>query len=248
MCYHKSQTAKYEKLAEYYSVSYSRELDEAYKPRFHENGFDFLATPVLTAGKPDDLQMFHWGMIPFWVKDLPSALRLRTSTLNCISEEMFDKPSFRDAVREGKRCLIPCTGFYEWRWMDEKGKTKIPYYIRLKDQPLFSLAGLYSRWNDRQTGQSMYTYTVLTTRANELMREIHNSKQRMPVIIPRAYEKDWLNRTLIQDDVLAFCQPLDTSLMTAHTISKLITTKGADTNVEDVLRGMTMRRSIQGNG
>jgi putative SOS response-associated peptidase YedK len=236
MCYHKSQTAKYEKLAEYYSVSYSKELEEIYKPRYHENGFDFLATPVLTAGRPDDLQMFHWGLIPFWVKDLPSALKLRTSTLNCISEEMFDKASFRDAVKEGKRCLIPCTGFYEWRWMDEKGKTKIPYYIHLKDQSLFSLAGLYSRWKDKQTEQSVYTYTVLTTSANSLMKEIHNSKQRMPVIIPRAYEKDWLNRDLTKDDVMAFCQPLDTDLMEAHTISKLITTKGADTNVEDVMR------------
>jgi putative SOS response-associated peptidase YedK len=236
MCYHKSQTAKYEQLAEYYSASYSKELDEIYQPRYHENGFDFLATPIVTTGKPTDLQLFHWGLIPFWVKDLPSALRLRTSTLNCISEEMFDKPAFRDAVKEGKRCLIPCTGFYEWRWMDEKGKLKIPYYIKLKNQPLFSLAGLYSRWKDKQTEQLVYSYTVLTTEANELMSEIHNSKKRMPVIIPREYEKDWLNRDLTQDDVLAFCKPFDTQEMTSHTISKLITTKGADTNVEDVLK------------
>ena len=235
MCYHKSQTAKYEELAAYYAVSYSKDLDEAYQPRFHENGFDYLATPVLTAGKPDDLQMFHWGLIPLWVKDLPSALRMRTSTLNCISEEMFDKPAFRDAVKEGKRCLIPCTGFYEWRWMDEKGKLKIPHYISVKDQPLFSLAGLYSRWKDKNTEQWTYTYTVLTTAANDLMREIHNSKQRMPVIIPREYEKDWLNRDLTTDDVKAFCQPFDTTRMKAHTISKLITTKGADTNVAGVM-------------
>jgi putative SOS response-associated peptidase YedK len=236
MCYHKSQTAKYEKLAEYYSVSYSRELDEIYKPRFHENGFDYLATPVLTTGKPDDLQLFNWGLIPFWVKDLPGALRLRASTLNCISEEMFEKPSFRDAAREGKRCLIPCSGFYEWKWLDEKGKAKIPWYIRMKDQPLFSLGGLYSRWKDRNTEQTIFSYTVLTTEANELMSEIHNSKKRMPVIIPREYEKDWLNRNLTEDDVKAFCKPVSSELMTAHTVSKLITTKGADTNVEKVMK------------
>lgn len=236
MCYHKSQTAKYEELASYYAVSYSKELAESYQPRFHENGFDFLPTPVLTAGKPDDLQMFHWGLIPYWVKDLPSALKIRTSTLNCISEEMFEKPAFRDAVKEGKRCLIPCTGFYEWRWMDEKGKMKIPYYIQVKDQPLFSLAGLYARWKDKQTDQWTYSYTVLTTAANDIMREIHNSKQRMPVIIPREYEKDWLNRNLTPDDVKAFCQPFDTNRMKAHTISKLITTKGADTNVTEVMQ------------
>jgi putative SOS response-associated peptidase YedK len=236
MCYHKSQTAKYEQLAEYYSVSYSKEMAEIYKPRYHENGFDFLPTPLLTTGKPDDLRLFNWGLIPYWVKDLPSALKLRTSTLNCISEEMYDKPSFRDAAKEGKRCLIPCTGFYEWKWLDEKGKTKIPYYIHVKDQPLFSLGGLYSRWKDPQTGQITYSYTVLTTKANELMSEIHNSKKRMPVIVAREYEKDWLNPNLTADDVMAFCEPFDTNMLAAHTISKLITTRGADTNVDEVMK------------
>lgn len=236
MCYHKSQTASYEKLAAYYSVHYSQELAGIYKPRFHENGFDYLETPVLSSGKATELQMFNWGLIPYWVKDLSSALRIRSSTLNCISEEMFDKPSFRDSAKEGKRCLIPCTGFYEWRWMDEKGKSKIPYFVSLKDQPLFSLAGLYSKWKDNTNGQSIYSYTILTTRANELMQQIHNSKMRMPVILPREFEKDWLNQNLSQEDVNAFCQPYDTSKMKAHTISKLITTKGADTNIEEVMK------------
>lgn len=235
MCYHKSLTAKHEQLAEYYAASYTDVVAETYQPRFHENGFDFLPTPIVTAGRPNELQMFHWGMVPFWVKDLPSAQKLRVSTLNCISEEMYDKPAFRDAVKEGKRCLIPCTGFMEWRWLDEKGKTKIPYYIQLAEQPLFSLAGLYSRWKNRETEQYYYSYTVLTTKANRLMDEIHNSKHRMPVILPREFEKDWLNPNLTKDDVIALCQPLDDGKMKAHTISKLITTKGADTNVAEVL-------------
>lgn len=235
MCYHKSLTTKYEQLAEYYSVAYSNVVAETYTPRFHENGFDFFPSPIVTAGKPNELQMFQWGLVPFWTKDLPTAQKLRISTLNCISEEMFEKPAFRDAVKDGKRCLIPCTGFMEWKWIDEKGKTKIPYFIGLKDQPLFSLAGLYSHWKNKETDQYYHSYTVLTTKANAMMDEIHNSKHRMPVILPRDYEKDWLNPNLTKDDVLALCQPLDPGLMKAHTISKLITTKGADTNVAEVL-------------
>jgi putative SOS response-associated peptidase YedK len=235
MCYHKSLTTKLDKLAEYYSCSYDKVLDEIYSPRYHENGFDFHEGPVLTTGKPAELQMFHWGLVPYWVKDFPSAARIRTSTLNCISEEMFEKPSFRDAAKEGKRCLIPCTGFYEWRWIDEKGKTKIPYYIYVKDQPLFSIGGLYSKWKDRDRDSNYFSYTVLTTKANKLMSEIHNSKQRMPVIIPREYEKDWLNPNLTNEDVLALCQPIDDSKLETHTISKLITTKGAETNVKGVM-------------
>ncbi|HYG03010.1 MAG TPA: SOS response-associated peptidase [Chryseosolibacter sp.] len=237
MCYHKAQTKNFEELASHYAATFQKDdLEEPYQPRYHENGFDFLPTPVLTAAKPDELRMYNWGFIPFWVKDLQSGLRLRIQTLNCISEEMFDKASFKDAAKAGQRCLIPCTGFYEWRWMDEKGKTKIPYHIKLKEHELFSLAGLFSKWKDRSTEQSYYTYTVLTTKANGLMSQIHNSKMRMPVIISRQYEKDWLNQHLTKDDVLAFCQPIDDAMMHAHPISKLITTKGADTNVPDVMK------------
>jgi putative SOS response-associated peptidase YedK len=235
MCYHKSLTAKYEQLAEYYSASYSKIVEELYAVRFHENGFDYLPGPVITAGKPGEIQMFHWGLVPFWVKDLPSATRLKVSTLNCISEEMFEKPSYRDAANEGKRCLIPCSGFFEWRWLDEKGKTKIPYYIRLKDQPIFSIGGLYSRWMNKENGQPYYSYTVLTTTANQMMSTIHNSKKRMPVILPHEYEKDWLNPTLTKEDVLPFCQPIDDALMASHTISKKITSRKDETNVPEIL-------------
>jgi len=235
MCYHKSLTAKYEQIVEYYSTTYSKLVEDLYSIRFHENGFDFLPGPVVTAGKPSDIQMFHWGLVPFWVKDAAGATRLKTSTLNCISEEMYDKPSFRDAANEGKRCLIPCSGFFEWRWLDEKGKTKIPYFVHLKDQPIFSIAGLYSRWVNRATDERYYSYTVLTTKANGMMSTIHNSKLRMPVILPREYEKDWLNPNLTKEDVLALCQPIDDKFMTAHTISRRITSKKEETNVPQVL-------------
>lgn len=210
-------------------------MEELYSIRFHENGFDFLPGPVVSAGKPTDIQLFHWGLVPFWVKDLAAATRLKSSTLNCISEEMYEKPSYRDAAAEGKRCLIPCTGFFEWRWLDEKGKRKIPYYIHLKEQPVFSIAGLCSRWINRETDERYYSYTVLTTKANGMMSTIHNSKQRMPVILPREYEKDWLNPNLTTEDVLALCQPIDDMLMTAHTISRRIASRTEETNVPQVL-------------
>lgn len=237
MCYHKSQKQEVSVLADYYSVEYQEILKEIYSPIYHENGFDFKPGPVVTAGKPKELQLFNWGLLPFWVKDLPSGLKLRTQTLNCISEEMYDKASFKDAAKEGKRCLIPCTGFYEWRWADpeDKKSKKYPYFINIPDQPIFSIAGLYSKWKDRAAGTEYFTYTVLTTKANGFMSKIHNTKQRMPVIIPRQYEKDWLNPNLTKDDVMALCQPIKDETMDAYTISKLITTKGEDTNVEKVL-------------
>jgi putative SOS response-associated peptidase YedK len=204
--------------------------------RFHENGFDFLPTPIITAGAPEEFKFFRWGLIPFYMSDRAKAMALRVSTLNCISEEMYDKPSFKEAAKNAQRCLIPVSGFYEWRWLDEKGKAKIPYYVSLKERHVYSMAGLYSRWKDKATDQYYYTYTVLTTRANPMMEYVHNNKKRMPVIIPGEFEKDWLNKDLSKDDVLALCQPFKNDSMKAHTVSKLITTKNADTNVDEVLR------------
>lgn len=235
MCYHKSIINSIDYLADYYSVSYSNELAERYTPHYHENGFDFLPSPIVSLKDPGEFQLMNWGLIPWWVKSLQDGMKLRIQTLNCISEEMFDKPSFRDAANDGQRCLIPCSGFFEWRWLDEKGKMKVPYYIKVQDQPLFSIAGLYSTWKDRQTDLEYRTYTVLTTKANPYMEKIHNSKKRMPVILPRAYEKDWLNPNLNKEDVLALCQPVEQNFMKGYTISKLITSKKEETDVPKVL-------------
>jgi putative SOS response-associated peptidase YedK len=203
--------------------------------RYHENGFDFLPSAIITAGAPEQFKLFRWGLIPYFMKDQAKAMQLRVSTLNCISEEMYDKSSFKDAAKNAQRCLIPTTGFFEWRWLDEKGKNKVPYYVSLKGQKIVSMAGLYSRWKDYTTNQYYYSYTVLTTVANPLMEYVHNNKKRMPVLIPKEFEKDWLNKNLSKEDVLALCRPFDRDGMKANTVSKLITTKQADTNVEEVL-------------
>jgi putative SOS response-associated peptidase YedK len=235
MCYHKSLTAKLPAIAAYYEAEYNDAVNEQYKIAYHENGFDYKPSPIVTAEAPKELKLYNWGFVPWFTKTEQDALQIRLRTLNCISEEMFEKASFRDAVKEGRRCLIPCTGFYEWRWLDPKGKTKIPYYIHLEPE-LFSLAGLYSTWRDKVTGKEMNTYTVLTNKANVFMSKIHNSKDRMPVIIPRQYEKDFLNPDLSKEDVFALCSVFQDSQMKAHTISKLITSKKEETDVPEVMK------------
>lgn len=241
MCYHDSKDFKNEDLEVYYDYKriYGDLAEEEFEKQwgngyYHENGFDFHPSPVLV--DKETIGLFNWGLIPWFTKSMEDARMLRSKTLNCISEEMFEKPSYRDSVKDGKRCLIPMTGFFEWKWQDSKGKEKTPYYIHLKGQKIFSVAGLYSTWHDKATGTDHNTYTVLTTKANPLMEEIHNSKKRMPVIIPREYEKDWLSLNLSKEDVLALCQPFDSSKMDAYPISKLITSRKEDSNVPQVLQ------------
>jgi len=213
--------------------------------RFHENGFDYLPTPILTAGDPDKFKLFRWGLIPNYMTDKEKAMVLRTQTLNCISEEMYEKPSFRDAIKNAQRCLIPVTGFFEWHWLDEKGTVKIPYYVTFRDQQIRSMAGLYSRWKDKETNEYYYSYTVLTTRANAILEYVHNNKKRMPVFIAKEDEKTWLNKDLSQKDVLELCQPLQDPSMRAYTISKLLTTKNIVTNVPEVLSPMNYNVAME---
>ena len=224
----------------YYSAEYSGEVegmtqgDGQWEPAFHINAFDFGAAPVITSREPDKIKLFHWGLIPHRTKDLQSALTVRQQTLMERSEEMYEKFSYKDLVKGGKRCLIPTSGYFEHRWLEEKGKTKIPYYLFLKQQPIFSVGGLYSRWTDPVTGKDYFTYTVCTTKANELAATIHNSGQRMPVILPtKEAERAWLDPTLTDQDVLALCQPINTNLMDAYTVSRVITSKNP--NVPEAL-------------
>lgn len=121
----------------------------------------------------------HWGLIPPWTKSLNSDLKL----INARAETLTEKPSFRNAF-ERKRCLIPATGFFEWQ---KNGQDKQAYHIHLPEQSLFAFAGLWEHWSDNQ--QSIYSCTIITTAANQLMQNIHH---RMPVIIAPQHYQDWL--------------------------------------------------------
>lgn len=218
--------------------------DSTYE-RWYENAFDYFPTHVVTAGEPDKFKLFRWGLIPFFQKDPQKAMEARLNTVNCISEEMWEKPSFRDAIKNGQRCLIPVKGFFEWRWLDEKGTIKVPYYVTFRDQKIRSMAGLYSRWKNPETGEYYYSYTILTCPANSILEYVHNSKKRMPVFIEKENEKDWLNRDLTKDGIMDLCKPYQDTSMRAYTISKLLTTRNVNLNVPEVWAPFNYNTAIQ---
>jgi len=212
--------------------------------RYYENGFDYFPTHILTAGEPDKFKMFRWGLVPFFQKEQEKAMKDRLNTLNCIHEEMWEKPSFREAIKNGQRCLIPVKGFFEWRWLDDAGTIKVPYYVTFRDQKIRSMAGLYSRWKNPQTGEYYYSYTVLTCPANTILEYVHNSKKRMPVFIDKENEKDWLNRDLNKGDIMDLCKPYQDPSMRAYTISKMLTTRNINLNTPEVLAPFNYNTAI----
>ncbi|WP_255481298.1 SOS response-associated peptidase [Pontibacter sp. Tf4] len=137
--------------------------------------------PVVTGAKPDELQFFSWGLVPHWFTDLNS----RSKPINARAETLLDKPSFRELITS-KRCLVPANGFYEWR---NTTAGKIPYRFLLQSEALFSFAGLWDTWADKQTGKVLNTFTIISTQAYELVKPTHD---RMPVVLYPEMEDTWL--------------------------------------------------------
>lgn len=168
------------------------------------NAFSYPKTPVITHAQPEWIQNFQWGLIPAWAQDE----KIQSMTLNARIETIADKPTFKSVLQN--RCLIISNGFYEWQWLDAKGKKKQKYFIHLPHQELFAFAGLWSEWIHPQTGEVLSTYSILTGAANELMAKIHNTKKRMPLIVAAGKEIDWLHGHLICDNDALVAHPEST--------------------------------------
>ena len=160
------------------------------------SGFSFPRTPVIANSNTEMIQLYTWGLIPSWAKNKD----IQKNTLNARIETVAEKPAFRNSVKN--RCLVLVDGFYEWKWLDEKGKAKQKYLISVPGEQPFALAGIWSAWVDRGTSEIMNTYSIVTTEANDLMAEIHNTKKRMPVILTPENEKGWLLGVDVRDFAL----------------------------------------------
>lgn len=186
MCYHTKQTQEENKVKRRFAATMMYPEQAGLLTSSHWNGYDFPRTPVITNEAPSQIQFYHWGLIPTWANDES----IRMSTLNAKIETLDEKPSFQE--HETHRCLVLADGFYEWQWLDAKGKKKQKYEVGLKEGSLFAFAGLWSAWTDPASGEQIHSYSIVTTEAQRVMREIHNSKLRMPVILQPEQEKAWL--------------------------------------------------------
>ncbi len=180
--------------------------------QYHVNAFNYPKYPIITTS--NEIQVFNWGLIPFWVKSEKEAEEIRKMTLNARADTIFEKPSFRESIMK-KRCIVPSTGYFEWR---HEGIKKIPYFIYLKDEPIFSMAGIYDRWLDKETGEEYNTFSVITTDTNPLTDYIHNTKHRMPAILSKEDEERWINPDLTKTDIESLLKPFNANRMDAYQI------------------------------
>ena len=134
--------------------------------------------------------------------------------INSRIESILEKPAFRNAVNK-RRCLVPFDGFYEWQ---KTPNGKIPYRIILKDKGIFSIAGIWERWQSPE-GEAVHSFSVVTQAPNKLMESIHD---RMPAILLPDQERTWLDPDIPAEEVLKMIAPFPDKLLEAYTVSKKV--------------------------
>lgn len=196
------------------------------------NGFERPKMPVVSTANPHNISFYQWGLIPNTITTPDEAKRFVGSynTLNAKIESAIDSKIYSDPIL-GKRCLVLSSGFYEWRHV--KGM-KIPYYISLKDQEIFAFAGIWDSWKD-SADNIFFTFSILTTKANELMAKIHNTKKRMPVILEIDKAEQWLSEKLNEDDLKQYHQPIDQKRLNAYTIKQFLPLKQPADTIPGIL-------------
>lgn len=169
--------------------------------------------PILLDDGGVRMALHHWGLVPEWAPDPSIGNRL----INARGESLAEKRAFRDAFRQ-RRCLVIADGFYEWHEV-EKGKPKVPYYIRMRNEEPFTFAGLWSRWK-RRSGGELLTCTIVTQDSNELIGRIH---PRMPAIIPPEKRAEWMdpgNRDV--EALLGLLAPYDAERMEMYEVTRYV--------------------------
>jgi putative SOS response-associated peptidase YedK len=183
----------------------------AYPPEIHPryNVAPMQQVPIVRQNAQGirELAQVRWGLVPRWAKDPSIGARM----INARAETLTTRDAFRNAFAR-HRCLVPVTGFYEWR-RTRSGRS--PMHIGMRDGRPFGLAGLYERWLTPE-GEVLDTCTVITIAACESLRDV---RDRMPVIVPEAAYARWLDCSDPDADPDGLLQPWSGEPLRAYPVS-----------------------------
>jgi putative SOS response-associated peptidase YedK len=185
---------------------------------------------VVETGGVRRLETFHWGLVPFWAKNITAGNKM----INARAETLADKNAYKRAFKK-RRCIIPVDGFYEWKKVPGQ-KAKQPYFIQRADGEPMAFAGLWEIWRPNRDdaepadeSEIVRSCTIITGPPNEKMAEIHD---RMPVMLPPSAWAEWLDPE--NDDLETLGKllvPAPASLITMHPVSTAVNnarSKGAE--------------------
>ena len=202
----------------------TKQLDPTNRPL--QSGFSYHNWPIVKGSTENfTIENAHWELIAPWVKNTQEvqAGREKFNTLNATAERLFESKLFKPAALNN-RCLVLSSGFYEWRHYKPAGAIKeiaYPYFITIKEQSLFYMAGIFQPWTDKETGETMDTFSIVTTKANAFMEQIHNKKKRMPTILNATQAVEWLAPNLSEHKIMELAtSAIDANQLSAYTLDK----------------------------
>jgi len=181
--------------------------------------------PVITGDNPRELQLFRFGMTPFWAKKDMYIINARAegdhnkeNNANYKGAKgIITKPSFRKPIRS-QRCLILADAFIEGT-VKEKLSKPFVVYLKKNVRP-FAFAGIWDEWTNQETGEIIRSFAIITTSANELLQKLPH--HRSPVILDQRSEKKWLNQELPLADVTKLLRSYPSELMNAYPVDAQI--------------------------
>ncbi|HEY3389949.1 MAG TPA: SOS response-associated peptidase [Prolixibacteraceae bacterium] len=187
--------------------------------------------PVITNDHPHEIQLFRFGLTPFWMTKPSLFINVRSEGDHNTDNDpnysgakgITTEPAFRKSIRT-QRCLVPADAFIEG---PEKEKLNKPFvvYLREKVRP-FAFAGIWDTWKNPESGELIKSFAIITTVANELLQKIQC--HHCPVILHRGDEKNWLSGSLPLSEVTRLLIPYPSELMNAYPIAPTIKNPGAD--------------------
>lgn len=220
MCYYNQYNSGKQK------VKFASQEVEINEYHLNKSGFEYTSWPII---KNEQSQFkvinAHWEFIAPWLKTGNEILQSRKkyATLNATAEKLFDSKLFANA----KPCLVLSTGFIEWKHEAMNGSKKIlkqPYFIKVKEHDYFFMAGILGEWLDVESGEIIPNFAIITTQANSLMEQIHNTKKRMPTILPIDLAEQWLQETNLDKRKALANYAIPSACLQAQTIDKSLTT------------------------
>ena len=193
------------------------------------NGFEYKPWPIVIHEHTGyKLVHAHWEYIPSWCTTWSTveASRTKYTTLNAVGHTLLESNMYAESAMQ-RRCLILSSGFYEWHQRTIAGNkkpTKFPYYITtsdIDDTHYYYIAGIYNVYTNPVDNTVLLNFAMVTTQANELMLTIHNTKQRMPVLLTPTLAAQWLVPSLTSAQVQELANyQYSSSAMQAHTVAK----------------------------
>jgi putative SOS response-associated peptidase YedK len=217
----------------YVTITKIKEIEKRYRaetthPELYQPSTNVSAghhAPVITNENPREIKFFQFGFTPSWAKKNMYVINARSEgDLNpsddpnyCGGKGIISKPMFRSSIRH-KRCLIIADAFIEG---PKQEKLSRPYcvYMRKGERP-FSMAGIWDRWLNPESGEIVESFAIITAPANELMQKIGH--HRSPVIVPQEKEQEWLCSTLELQEVTSFLSPYPAENLNAYPIGPAI--------------------------